>query len=343
MTNIKINYSSRTVFIGLLMTVLFVFHFSGATDGKLGYFQDRDGDGLTDEEEMALGTDWQNDDTDGDGYTDGVEIAGGYNPLIPAPGDKISDEDEGITQVVSEKEKQQPKNLTEEFMKRLKMKKGETISTFANSSEDGLIVDPAKREILSGVSLTSEDIQALAQETIGEVDIESEMTEVSEDELNILPKVKAKSDRKKKEKIREEIDEYLAETGFIFMDSIPFAIGGQVDFSDKLNDFMVGIGQDIVTGNDLNVRQSKDNLKKALIDLKKVKTPFVLKDLHKRLVSLLQYLVEQDESVVFRKDDPIAMSVMIGRLQSIMDALQTVQMDFDILLTKYEIVDRVEY
>jgi len=67
---------------------------------------DSDGDGLTDEEEMALGTDPNNTDTDGDGlfdyeevkvyntdplnpdsdgdkYLDGEEVKNGYNPLGP--------------------------------------------------------------------------------------------------------------------------------------------------------------------------------------------------------------------------------------------------------------------
>lgn len=47
---------------------------------------DSDGDGLTDEEELQLGTDPGNPDTDGDGISDGVEVrlgALGYDPLRP--------------------------------------------------------------------------------------------------------------------------------------------------------------------------------------------------------------------------------------------------------------------
>src|SRR5690606_7927755 len=42
---------------------------------------DSDGDGLTDEEEIRLGTDPTDPDTDGDGLTDGEEVALGTNPL----------------------------------------------------------------------------------------------------------------------------------------------------------------------------------------------------------------------------------------------------------------------
>jgi len=57
---------------------------------------DTDGDGLTDEEEIALGTDPNNADTDGDGLTDGEEV-NEYNtdPLqADTDGDGLSDGDE---------------------------------------------------------------------------------------------------------------------------------------------------------------------------------------------------------------------------------------------------------
>ena len=42
---------------------------------------DTDNDGLSDELEIAFGTDIYNSDTDGDGYSDGLEVANGYNPF----------------------------------------------------------------------------------------------------------------------------------------------------------------------------------------------------------------------------------------------------------------------
>jgi hypothetical protein len=62
-----------------------------ASDGRLKDFQrvtltifsggDSDGDGLTDEEEIALGTNPFKADTDGDGYNDGEEVNAGTDPL----------------------------------------------------------------------------------------------------------------------------------------------------------------------------------------------------------------------------------------------------------------------
>ena len=54
---------------------------------------DADGDGLTDEQEAALGTDPQNPDTDGDGLRDGFEVLHGFNPLHAGEGVQDPDSD----------------------------------------------------------------------------------------------------------------------------------------------------------------------------------------------------------------------------------------------------------
>ena len=51
--------------------------------------KDTDGDGLSDEEEIRIGTDPYNPDSDLDGFLDGGEYLAGYNPLKPGPADKI--------------------------------------------------------------------------------------------------------------------------------------------------------------------------------------------------------------------------------------------------------------
>lgn len=52
--------------------------------------EDSDNDGLRDWEEELYHTDPNNPDTDNDGYLDGEEVDSGHNPLVKAPGDKLS-------------------------------------------------------------------------------------------------------------------------------------------------------------------------------------------------------------------------------------------------------------
>lgn len=64
---------------------------------------DQDGDGLTNAEELAGGTDQTNPDTDGDGLNDGAEVAGGSDPLNPCdpddtlPGCQVDTDGDGVT------------------------------------------------------------------------------------------------------------------------------------------------------------------------------------------------------------------------------------------------------
>ncbi|HEM5957890.1 TPA: calcium-binding protein [Streptococcus suis] len=50
---------------------------------KTIYEKDSDQDGLTDAQELALGTNPQSVDTDGDGQADLEELHSGYSPLVP--------------------------------------------------------------------------------------------------------------------------------------------------------------------------------------------------------------------------------------------------------------------
>jgi Concanavalin A-like lectin/glucanases superfamily/Putative collagen-binding domain of a collagenase/Bacterial TSP3 repeat len=52
---------------------------------------DQDGDGLTESEELAIGSDPNNPDTDGDSFSDGDEVAAGTDPLDPASFPEVAD------------------------------------------------------------------------------------------------------------------------------------------------------------------------------------------------------------------------------------------------------------
>ena len=49
---------------------------------KTIYEKDSDQDGLTDAQELALGTNPQSVDTDGDGHSDLEELQAGHSPLV---------------------------------------------------------------------------------------------------------------------------------------------------------------------------------------------------------------------------------------------------------------------
>ncbi len=57
------------------------------------FLKDSDNDGISDLEEIRLGTDPFNPDSDGDGFLDGTEVMLGFSPLKPSGTDKISYKD----------------------------------------------------------------------------------------------------------------------------------------------------------------------------------------------------------------------------------------------------------
>ncbi|MCX6766708.1 MAG: thrombospondin type 3 repeat-containing protein [Candidatus Moranbacteria bacterium] len=76
-------------------------------------FLDSDQDGLTDQQEKLIGTDPHNPDTDNDGYFDGEEEKSCYNPMKPAPGDKLTaDQCAAMQKILADPDHAQPLNLT---------------------------------------------------------------------------------------------------------------------------------------------------------------------------------------------------------------------------------------
>ena len=115
----KEKYLNKKIAMFLLVLVFAWSQISNAEDDPLNYFEDQDQDGLADQEEIAIGTDPTNSDSDGDGYSDGVEVSGGYDPLIPAPGDRISEDVSS-----SSAESDESSNLTETLLENIKEEKG---------------------------------------------------------------------------------------------------------------------------------------------------------------------------------------------------------------------------
>ena len=128
---LRINKTKKTllIFFVLLLSAFTISIFAKDNNGK-NIFLDSDQDGLSDAEERMYRTDPNNPDTDGDGYSDGTEIKSGYNPLKPAPGDKIIGDNEfkikqkkyqNNVEIDNDLEEQEhsDKNLTEEISVKL--------------------------------------------------------------------------------------------------------------------------------------------------------------------------------------------------------------------------------
>ena len=103
-----------------------------AIPGKTLSLRDTDGDGLSDAEELRLGTNPLVADTDGDGFGDGEEVKKGFNPLKSAAsdrGDKVvfeSPKEKRISNTASE-----DKQLRVEKVERVRKEDGTAVTKFS--------------------------------------------------------------------------------------------------------------------------------------------------------------------------------------------------------------------
>jgi hypothetical protein len=80
--------SSKSGSADISQTISGLFGGNQKQDPKMA---DSDKDGLTDWQEEIYKTNPNNPDSDADGYFDGEEVMSGYDPLVAAPNDKLSD------------------------------------------------------------------------------------------------------------------------------------------------------------------------------------------------------------------------------------------------------------
>ncbi len=181
-----------TIIIGIILLiggVIFVYKYSDE-ETLLGKkvsktvsesFIDSDNDGLRDWEEELFGTDPHNPDTDSDGYLDGEEVDSGHNPLVKAPGDKLSfnplplGEKYNITQKVLDEE------TMESILKAYITEKGEYVmdhpeidsaESFIASTENSTIDEMAKRALAQAYPLLLEKAEGTISEIPEVFDIE---------------------------------------------------------------------------------------------------------------------------------------------------------------------------
>ncbi len=346
---IEIKNFPRKKTVVLLFLLLFTSFFWGsgfswADEDGLNYFQDKDGDGLTDQEELALGTDPEKSDTDGDGYSDKVEIESGYDPLVAAPGDRLIEISSEEVEVAGESDV----NLTDVFLE--KVQKNES-SLFQDLDQETLtdLSDEKggmNEEISSGLGELDQmggqmmdvgQMEGLLSQTFSGAGIEEEFPEIKEEDLNILPKVKEENEKKKKKIEKKQIEEYLATLGFVMLTNAPFEAGNEQEFLGQLNFLIGGFQADIGQGNSKRMQEYKKRGEEVLDSMYELETPYVLKDTHQEVVQLVQYLINQNEKALFDQEDPIKMGLYLGKIQVSLERLAALNGEIQEVLKEYEI------
>jgi hypothetical protein len=258
---------------------------------------DYDQDGLSNEEEELYGTDPDIRDTDGDGYSDRVEVESGYDPLVPAPGDRIS----GVQKIATaQNDAVSSGNMTDEFATRVA---GVTLDAFNDTGE--LDMNAVQKEIdaVIGDSVSFDDLATI-------------------DLADVRVKKQDYSDLSKKEReaqIQEDVVDYMTAFSYILSVHAPINIRVDGGADAVMNELLQNVNQFSTDFSNMyyftDMAQRGEKMLSELYDLE---VPEVMVPLHVKGLQLAQYTTEMGSSFTVDEDDPLAMITEIARVQALM-------------------------
>jgi len=303
------------LFFGLIVfgSAVFVFAENDATTQDI--FNDADQDGLSTEEEKLYGTDPMNKDTDGDGYSDGVEIESGYDPLKPAPGDRVMKEEktESTIPVVSTN----TSNLTEEVS-------NEIVSIVQTSQETG-----------EAVSLESinDSVDNLISGKVEEIIL----PEIKKEDIKIKKISKKLSDKKKLEQEKKDALEYLTVVSYLLANNSPKTFQTQDSLNSLLNNISIESVLGIASGNTKALDDLAKHGEKMLIELKDIEVPEDLLNIHMKALQLAQYAMQLKQEVKPTTDDPLGQIAVLSKMQGLLGSVADIAINVQSKLADYGI------
>jgi len=304
--------------------------------GSSDVFHDRDQDGLTDEEEYMYGTDINNPDSDGDGYRDGVEVESGYDPLKPAPGDKILIQNNQTSEVL---QKETKPNMTDDFFEHLESEKGSELDLLNSyyTNPESFQNNQEGVEALGDISLTSEDLQNLINQTTSGSMSSGEMELISEEEIKIKDKVTG-SEKKKEKEEKEQIEKYLTQVFYIMSINKPFAIEEQILLPQLGAEYINQINGAMQLGQISQLIDLKEKSQKTYDEIIEIETPYITKDMHIRVLSIIKHLNETiDEEKMIDNQDPMTLALYVGELQAALIEGESLKSELESIVDEYEI------
>jgi hypothetical protein len=317
--NIKI---ALLVFSGLC--VLSFGFFSSADDrnaSNANIFQDSDQDGLSNEEEKLYKTDPNNTDTDSDGYSDGTEVKSGYNPLKPAPGDKIT--------TVADIEEQQSIALQE------------TIANKTNLTQEvsKQVADTIKESSSDQKNISLEDLKSTVQQTIDENTTVDALPDIDVKSIKIKKqKYENLSEIDRTAKIKDDTLKYTTAVSYILVNNSPVSLRSDSDVQKLASNVMTNVVE-MVSGGNSTLLEDISNKGTLITDqLKDVTVPENMLDMHIKALRLAQYATTLKKDVQSTDiNDPLSQINSLAKVQGFISLFSGFTSDMNDILTNYDI------
>ena len=261
---------------------------------------DSDCDGLTNAEEKLYGTNPSNADTDSDGYSDGIEVKSGYDPLKPAPGDKIeTGKNTSIPSGQSTTETSKTTTLTDDYLQNL---------TAYLSSKEGQSVSTADINTFVDEQLTKNMGDTITFDTLPAVD---------KSQIKILKQDYSKlSDSKRKEAEAKDALRYLQQVAYIFVNNAPFklsTLATTADFSAFSDDLVSHLTSFSGSSSDTEYFSDLGNRLEAFLNqIADVPVPETMLDLYVKFLRIARGILTLRE-YNFNSSDPMGQMVLVTK------------------------------
>lgn len=289
---------SLSILVGLMFLsfAFFVVAQEGNSSGN-NVFLDSDQDNLTDAEEKTYGTDPYKKDTDGDGYSDGAEVAAGYNPLIPAPGDKITDTVSAASSgtVLGQSTSSDEENLTEKMAQKISV-----LTTQTGEDQE----------------LSMEDIQSMINDALSSSFTDDDLPEIKKEDIKILEQnYKGTEDEITAQK-KEDFINYITAVFYILSSNSPKPLTSSSNFSSVISDMVSKITGAISSQDSSALSDLSKSGEKIFSQLKEVSVPEDLVELHIKALRYAQYSEQLEESIDSNPDDPIKSIANLSKIRA---------------------------
>lgn len=268
---------------------------------------DSDKDGLTNEEERLYKTDPSNADSDGDGYSDGVEIKSGYNPNIPAPGDRVASSISAESESESSVEASaNTRSATDDLIQNLK-----------NYTE-------SKGE---GEAITNSDLQSFINDSLAEK-VGSPITwdtlpQIDESKIKILKQsYDSLSEADRNLALAKDAAVYMNKAGYILASNLPGTMTSEADLKSIVSDFQSHLATLSTTNPDNKYfADLGDRLELFSNQMMELEVPENMLPLHIKFMRLVQGFLSlrENESSSNISTDPVSYLVTLNKIQDLIN------------------------
>ena len=277
---------------------------------------DSDCDGLTNSEEKLYATDANNSDSDGDGYSDGVEVKSGYDPLKPAPDDKLEASSNLAT---LNQENDEEKQLSSIFSQNLK-------NFLASKKDQKVTVDDIKS--FADAEMAANMGEAITFDTLPDLD-KSQIKILKQDYVDL-------SEEKRLKKEKEDASNYLNQMIYLFISNMPEKISSVSDltsfwedFSSRLKEYSLD-GSNVAYFSDLGTRL--ESFSNQAVD---VEVPETMVDLHIKFLRIVKGILTIRD-LPFDSSDSMGKMIILSRTKSYTELFYDFLGDFQNYFSRFK-------